>query len=149
MPCELALVCIRNNHENAWSLDFVGLAHEIHEEAKLEDEIQEEEDDSQRRRKRTRKSHIKEVLDGVYHAHPLSVLWHIFDDDDTDGNGKSNKLLTLRFEYLMKLKIVCAGVEGAEDVPLVLLTNLFPDDTGMELPTEVSFIYFSRFQMVQ
>lgn len=114
-----------------------GASHGCHEESKLDEDLQEEEDDSQRRRKRAKKSHLKESLDeGVYHGHPLSVLWHIYDE--IAESGKRTKLLTLRFEYLMKLNIVCAGAEGGQDGPLELLTNLFPDDTGLDLPTQVA-----------
>lgn len=80
---------------------------------------------------------MKESLDGVYHSHPLSVIWHIFDE--VAETGKRTKLLTLRFEYLTKLNIVCAGIEGDQGSPLELLTNLFPNDTGLELPTQVTY----------
>lgn len=108
-----------------------------HEESKADEDPQEEDDDSQRRRKRAKKSQIKETADdGIYQAHPLSVLWHIYDEDQGEDE-KPAKLLTVRFEYLMKLNVVCAGTEGAHDGPLELLTNLFPDDTGLDLPTQV------------
>lgn len=80
---------------------------------------------------------MKESLDeGVYHSHPLSVVWHIFDE--VAETGKRTRLLTLRFEYLTKLNIVCAGIDGDQGSPLELLTNLFPNDTGLELPTQVT-----------
>ncbi|KAH7294866.1 hypothetical protein KP509_27G022600 [Ceratopteris richardii] len=114
-----------------------GLNHGGNEENKIEEEIPEEEEELQRRRKRVKKSHAKESSDeGVYHSHPLTVVWHIFDEV-VDG-GKRTKLLSVRFEYLMRLNMVCAGVEGDRHGPLELLTNLFPDDTGMELPTQAA-----------
>lgn len=70
----------------------------------------------------------------VYCNHPLSVLWHIYDEL-IDGQ-KGTKLLTLRFEYLMKLKVVCAGIEKPQDSQQELLMQLFPDDTGLHLPTQ-------------
>ncbi|KAI5077768.1 hypothetical protein GOP47_0007592 [Adiantum capillus-veneris] len=114
-----------------------GLNHGNQEESKVEDDIPDEEDELQRRRKRAKKSHSKESFDeGVYHSHPLSVLWHIFDEPAE--SGKRNKLLSLRFDYLTKLNIVCAGVEGDRGGPLELLANLFPDDTGLDLPTQAA-----------
>lgn len=115
-----------------------GVTHGSHDDTRGEDDIAEEEEESQRRRKRAKKSHLKDSLDeGVYHSHPLSVIWHIFDE--VAETGKRTKLLTLRFEYLTKLNIVCAGIEGDQGSPLELLTNLFPNDTGLELPTQVTY----------
>lgn len=114
-----------------------GATHGSQDDVRGEDDIAEEEEESQRRRKRAKKSHSKDSLDeGVYHSHPLCVMLHIFDE--VTETGKRAKLLTLRFEYLMKLNIVCAGIEGDQSGPLELLTNLFPNDTGLELPTQVA-----------
>ncbi|MCO5580346.1 hypothetical protein L7F22_034212 [Adiantum nelumboides] len=114
-----------------------GLSQGNHEESKVEDDVPDEEEESQRRRKRAKKSHAKESSEeGVYHSHPLSVLWHI--SDEAAETGKRNKLLSLRFDYLMKLNIVCAGVEGDRGGPLELLVNLFPDDTGLDLSTQAA-----------
>ncbi|GAA0163967.1 hypothetical protein LIER_19711 [Lithospermum erythrorhizon] len=45
------------------------------------------------------------------------------------------KLVTLRFESWTKLNVVCVGVEGSqESLEHNALCNLFPDDTGLELP---------------
>ncbi|KAG9129537.1 hypothetical protein Leryth_025088 [Lithospermum erythrorhizon] len=103
--------------------------------SKLEDDIPEEDDEGQRRRKRPKKVPSKENLDqtGIYQAHPLKVILHVNDDEALDQNAV--KLLTLRFEYLTKLNVVCVGVEGSqESADHSILCNLFPDDTGLELP---------------
>lgn len=106
-----------------------------------------EEDDGQRRRKRTKKIPAKDNLDqaGVYQVHPLKVMLHVYDDEVSDP--KSAKLLTLKFEYLLKLNVVCVGIEGSHEAPENnILCNLFPDDTGLELPHQVlMFIYLSLF----
>ncbi|KAL5844856.1 hypothetical protein ACOSQ3_010920 [Xanthoceras sorbifolium] len=105
------------------------------ESSKLEDDVPDEEDDGQRRRKRPKRVQSKEILDqtGVYQAHPLKVILHINDDEVSDP--KSAKLVTLKFEYLLKLNVVCVGIEGShEGAENDILCNLFPDDTGLELP---------------
>ncbi|CAH9078095.1 unnamed protein product [Cuscuta europaea] len=103
--------------------------------SKLDEDLPDEEDDGQRRRKRPRKAPSKESLDqtGIYQAHPLKVALHVHDDRTT--NSTHTKLVTLKFEYLMKLNVVCVGVDGSqEDLGMDILCNLFPDDTGLELP---------------
>lgn len=110
------------------------------ENSKLEDDVADEEDDGQRRRKRPKKVPSKENLDqsGIYQSHPLKVTLHINDDEASDLN--STKLITLKFEFLIKLNVVCVGVEGSEEVHQSnILCNLFPDDTGLELPQQVCF----------
>uniref|UniRef100_A0A5B6YU10 Putative THO complex subunit 5B-like isoform X1 n=1 Tax=Davidia involucrata TaxID=16924 RepID=A0A5B6YU10_DAVIN len=105
------------------------------ESSKLEDDAPEEEDDGQRRRKRPKKVAGKENIDqaGLYQAHPLKLILHIHDDEASDP--KSAKLITLKFEYLLKLNFVCVGIEGShEGHENNILCNLFPDDTGLELP---------------
>lgn len=76
----------------------------------MDDDAPEDEDDGQRRRKRPKKIPGKESSDqaGVYQLHPLKVVVHIYDDDVSDL--KSAKLLTLKFEYLLKLNSVCVGI---------------------------------------
>ena len=108
------------------------------ETSRLEDDAPDEEDDGQRRRKRPKRVQSKEGVDqaGSYQAHPLKVLLHIFDDEVSDP--KSAKLITLKFEYLLKLNVVCVGVEGSLEGPENnILCNLFPNDTGAELPQQV------------
>ncbi|KAL3676328.1 hypothetical protein R1sor_026276 [Riccia sorocarpa] len=111
------------------------------EDGKLDEDTLEEEDDSQRRRKRVKKTHEKETGDnmGMYQAHPLTILLQIFDNEQT-GTEKVNKLLTVSFEYLSRLNVVCAGIDGATQVTESsnLLANLFPNDTGLDLPNQVS-----------
>lgn len=107
----------------------------ISESSRMEDDAVDEEDDGQRRRKRTKKIPAKDNLDqaGVYQVHPLKVMLHVYDDEVSDP--KSAKLLTLKFEYLLKLNVVCVGIEGSHEAPENnILCNLFPDDTGLELP---------------
>lgn len=104
------------------------------ESSKVDDDI-DEEDEGQRRRKRPKKIPSKESLEqaGIYQTHPLKVTLHIHDDEKTDL--QSRKLATLKFEYLIKLNSVCVGVEGSqENADNDILCNLFPDDTGLELP---------------
>ncbi|XP_055833705.1 THO complex subunit 5A-like [Solanum dulcamara] len=104
------------------------------ESSKVDDDI-DEEDDGQRRRKRPKKIPSKESLEqaGIYQTHPLKVTLHIYDDEKSDL--QSRKLVTLKFEYLIKLNSVCVGVEGSqENADNDILCNLFPDDTGLELP---------------
>ena len=108
------------------------------ETSRLDDDVPDEEDDGQRRRKRPRKVVSKDNLDqaGLYHSHPLKLLLHVHDDDASDSN--SPKLISLKFEYLMKLNIVCVGIEGSQEGPEnSILCNLFPDDSGLELPHQV------------
>ncbi|BBN18525.1 THO complex subunit 5 [Marchantia polymorpha subsp. ruderalis] len=111
------------------------------DESKLEEDAREDEDDSQRRRKRVKKSHDKETADGMgmYQVHPLTIMLQIFDNEQL-GTEKANKLLTVCFEYLSRLNVVCAGIEGASQVTdsSNLLANLFPNDTGLDLPNQVS-----------
>ncbi|GAA0144374.1 hypothetical protein LIER_04840 [Lithospermum erythrorhizon] len=102
---------------------------------KLEDDVLEEDDEGLRRRKRPEKVPSKENLDqtGIYQAHPLKVILNVNDDEALDQNAV--KLLTLRFESLTKLNVVCVGVEGSQESPEhSILCNLFPNDTGLELP---------------
>ncbi|KAL6954950.1 hypothetical protein U1Q18_044272, partial [Sarracenia purpurea var. burkii] len=103
--------------------------------SKLEDDAPEEEDDGQRRRKRPKKVPSKENIDqtGIYQAHPLKIILHIHNDNASDP--RSAKLVTLKFEYLLKLNVVCVGIEGSNEGPENnILCNLFPDDAGLELP---------------
>lgn len=104
------------------------------ESSKLDDDAPDEEEDGQRRRKRPRKVQGKESIDqaGVFQVHPLKVILHVYDDESSDP--KSAKLFTLRFEYLVKLNVICVGTEASNDPENDILCNLFPDDTGFELP---------------
>ncbi|KAL2504238.1 THO complex subunit 5B [Abeliophyllum distichum] len=105
------------------------------ENSKLEDDVPDEEDEGQRRRKRPKKVPSKENLDqsGIYQTHPLKIILHINDDKASDSN--SPKLITLKFEYLVKLNVICVALEGSEEGPdNNILCNLFPYDTGFELP---------------
>ncbi|KAM7521007.1 hypothetical protein LguiB_019969 [Lonicera macranthoides] len=105
------------------------------ENSRMDDDVPDEEDDGQRRRKRPKKVPGKESLDpsGIYQAHPLKLILHIHDDESLEA--KSTKLATLKFEYLLKLNVVCVGIEGSNEGPESnILCNLFPNDTGLELP---------------
>ncbi|GAB2269595.1 hypothetical protein Dimus_004520 [Dionaea muscipula] len=95
----------------------------------LVDDLLEEEDDDQRRWKRPKK--IDQA--GIYQAHPLTVNLHIYNDDISDP--KPVKLVAVKFEYLLKLNVVSVGIEGSGGgTDNSVLCNLFPDDTGLELP---------------
>ncbi|XP_054799586.1 THO complex subunit 5A [Prosopis cineraria] len=105
------------------------------ESFKIDDDAPDEEEDGQRRRKRPRRVQVKESLDqaGVFQVHPLKVILHVYDDEGSDP--KPAKLITLRFEYLVKLNVICVGIEASNDNPENdILCSLFPDDTGFELP---------------
>lgn len=110
---------------------------------RLEDDAAEDDDDVQRRRKRPKKSYSKDNLDntGAHLPHPLHVILHILDDVGSDA--KPGKLVTLKFEYVQKLNVVFVGTEGpSEACEGNILCNLFPDDTGLELPHQVlDFIF--------
>ncbi|KAK4381406.1 THO complex subunitB [Sesamum angolense] len=115
------------------------------ENSKLEDDVPDEEDDGQRRRKRPKKVLSKENHDqsGIYQSHPLKVSLHISDDEASDLN--SAKLISLKFEFLIKLNVVCVGVEGSEEDPQNnILCNLFPDDTGLELPQQSAKLWIGN-----
>ncbi|KAK9109212.1 hypothetical protein Sjap_017272 [Stephania japonica] len=77
---------------------------------KLDDDVPDEEDDGQRRRKRPKKLPLKENVDqaGVYQLHPLKVILHIFDNESGSHEGSTSNILC----------------------------NLFPNDTGTELPQQ-------------
>lgn len=99
-----------------------------------------EEDDGQRRRKRPKKVQLKESVDTsrIYQTHPLKLILQIHDDEASDS--KSTKLIALKFEYLLKLNVVCVGIEGSNEGPESnILCNLFPNDPGLELPHQVSY----------
>ncbi|KAF6143996.1 hypothetical protein GIB67_017604 [Kingdonia uniflora] len=110
---------------------------------KFDDDAPDEEDDGQRRRKRPKKVPSKESLDHaerIYQAHPFKVILHVYDDEVSDP--KPVKLVTLRFEYLWKLNVVCVGLEGSLERPEInILCNLFPDDTGLELPHQSAKLF--------
>ncbi|CAN0873001.1 THO complex subunit 5B [Linum grandiflorum] len=105
------------------------------ETLRVDDDVPEDEDDVQRRRKRPKRAPSKENPDqaGLHQLHPLKLILHIYDDEASDP--KSTKLFTLKFEYLLKLHVVCVGVEGShEEAENNIMCNLFPNDTGAELP---------------
>ncbi|RWW29235.1 hypothetical protein GW17_00006254, partial [Ensete ventricosum] len=111
------------------------------ENNRVEDDAPDEEEDVQRRRKRPRKNVVKDSVEqaGVYQLHPLKIILHIYDDEDY--RAKPSRLITLKFEYLVKLNAVCVGVEDAEEgSDSSILCNLFPDDTGLELPHQVQLM---------
>lgn len=113
------------------------------ESSRLEDDGPDDDDDGQRRRKRPKKLTSKEGSDkaGLYQVHPLKIVLHIFDDEIPET--KSLKLVILKFEYLLKLNVVCVGAEGSQDGPEEnIFCNLFPDDAGLEPPQQVYFVFF-------
>ncbi|KAK6256582.1 hypothetical protein QUC31_000041 [Theobroma cacao] len=112
------------------------------ESSRLEDDVPDEEDDGQRRRKRPKRVPSKEAIDqaGIYQVHPLKIILHIHDDEASDP--RSAKLITLKFEYLLKLNVVCVGIEGSTEGPEYnILCNLFPDDTGLDLPHQSAKLF--------
>jgi len=106
------------------------------ESTKLENN--EPDEDGQTLSKRPRRFQGKESLDqaGIFQVHPLTVNLHIYDEEVS--YLESAKLITLNFEYLMQLNIICVGIKASNDGPgNDILSNLFPDDTGLELPHQV------------
>ncbi|XP_043709413.1 THO complex subunit 5B-like [Telopea speciosissima] len=102
---------------------------------RLEDDAPDEDDDGQRRRKRPKKVPGRESLEqaGIYQSHPLKIILHIYDEEVSES--KPSKLISLKFEYLLKLNVVCVGIEGSHEGPETnILCNLFPNDAGIELP---------------
>ncbi|KAL2538019.1 THO complex subunit 5B [Forsythia ovata] len=96
-----------------------------------------DDEDGGLRSKRPKNGSRKKNLDqsGMYQAHPLKIALHINDDGSLDSN--SGELIVLKFEYLIKLNVVCVGVEDSEEGPENnILCNLFPDDNGLELPRQ-------------
>ncbi|KAI5656191.1 hypothetical protein M9H77_24984 [Catharanthus roseus] len=113
------------------------------ESSRLEDDVPDEEDEGQRRRKRPKKAPSKDNAEqaGTYQTHPLKILLHIHDDEASDSNP--TKLISLKFEYLIKLHVVCVGIEGSPEVSEnSILCNLFPDDTGLEIPHQSAKLRF-------
>lgn len=116
------------------------------ENNRLEEDAPDEEEDVQRRRKRPKKNQVKENIDQarMCQIHPLKIILHIYDDEESEA--KLSKLITLRFEYLVKLNVACVGVEDSEEgSDNNILCNLFPDDTGTELPHQVQLCFWSNF----
>ncbi|CAA6664331.1 unnamed protein product [Spirodela intermedia] len=111
------------------------------EASKLDDDVPDDEDEGQRRRKRPKKPVVKDSVDnsGIYQSHPLNIVLHVFDDESS--GTKPLKLLSLRFEFLVKLSVVCVGIEGPDQGPENILCNLFPDDIGIELPHQTAKVY--------
>ncbi|KAL5127011.1 THO complex subunit 5B [Glycine soja] len=111
------------------------------ESPKLENDEPNEED-GQRQSKRPRRFQGKESLDqeGIFQIHPLTVNLHVYDDEISDL--ESAKLTTLKFEYLMQLNIICVGNKASNDGPENdILSDLFPDDTGLELPHQSAKLF--------
>lgn len=105
--------------------------------SKLEDDELNGED-VLRQRKRPRRVQGEESLyqSGILQVHPLKINLHVYDDDVYDP--KSAKLITLKFEYLVKLNVVCVGTDASDDnTDNDILCNLFPDDTGLDFPHQV------------
>ncbi|XP_051124407.1 THO complex subunit 5B-like isoform X5 [Andrographis paniculata] len=93
--------------------------------SKMETDIPNEEDDGH---------------SGVYQSHPLKVSLHVYNDELFDLN--SARLITLDFEYLIKLNVVCVEAEDSEVLQNDMLCNLFPDDPGLELPQQSAKLRF-------
>ncbi|OIV96381.1 hypothetical protein TanjilG_09808 [Lupinus angustifolius] len=105
--------------------------------SKLEDDAPDEEEGDQRQRKRPRRVQGQESVDqaGVFQVHPLKITLHVYDDEAS--NTMPSKLITLKFEYLVNLNVVCVGTEESNDGSKNdILCNLFPNDTGLELPRQ-------------
>lgn len=108
---------------------------------RMDDDVIDDEEDAQRRRSRSKKNVVKEANNPAvaYQLHPLKIILHVYDTEDS--GSKRRKLITLRFEYLAKLNVVCVGIEDSEGLDSNILSNLFPDDTGLDLPHQMAKIY--------
>ncbi|KAI4339842.1 hypothetical protein MLD38_024737 [Melastoma candidum] len=104
------------------------------EKSRFEDDAPDDDDDGQKMRKRSKKvpggQHLEKAI--FLEFHPLKVVLHVYDDETLDK--KSDKLICLLFEYIMKLNVVCVGIESSDERLDDILCNLFPDDDGLELP---------------
>lgn len=130
IACQLANKCtgISTNSEDSNSRD-----------------VPDDEDDGQRS-KQLKNSSWKENLDhsGIYQAHPLKIALHINDDGTVDSNSK--ELIVLEFEYLIKLNVVCVGVQDSEEAPENnILCTLCTDDNGLELPRQSAKLMIGDF----
>ncbi|KAE8727988.1 THO complex subunit 5B [Hibiscus syriacus] len=97
--------------------------------------------ESSRRRKRPKRVRSMEAVDhaGVYQVHPLKIILHIYDDEASDPG--SAKIVTLKFEYLLKMNVVCAGIDGSTEGPESnILCNLFLM-TGLDLPHQSAKLF--------
>ncbi|GLT46961.1 hypothetical protein SLA2020_206860 [Shorea laevis] len=129
-----AFACQQANKDNESSTNV--------ENSKLEDDALDDEDDGQRRKKRPKRVPSKDILDpmGLYQVHPLKITLHVYDDDASDP--KTAKLISLKFEYMLKLNVVCVGIEGSNEGPENnVLCNLFPEDTGLDLPHQSAKLF--------
>ncbi|RCV08504.1 hypothetical protein SEVIR_1G338600v4 [Setaria viridis] len=108
---------------------------------RMDDDVIDDDEVAQRRRSRSKKNVMKEANNPAvaYQLHPLKIIVHVYDTEDS--GTKRRKLITLRFEYLAKLNVVCVGIEESEGLDNNVLCNLFPDDTGLELPHQMAKIY--------
>jgi len=113
-------------------------------DSRMDDDVIDDEEDAQRRRSRSKKNVVKEANNPAvaYQLHPLKIILHVYDTEDS--GSKRRKLITLRFEYLAKLNVVCVGIEDSEGLDSNILCNLFPDDTGLDLPHQVCNLIQSR-----
>ncbi|XP_057532389.1 THO complex subunit 5B [Amaranthus tricolor] len=103
--------------------------------SRIDNDEMDEENDGQWIGKQSQKKAGKDNVeaDGLYQAHPLKIILQVYDDEVSDSEPA--RLVTLKFEYLFKLNVVCVGIEGSDQGPENnILCNLFPDDTGLELP---------------
>ncbi|XP_016163112.1 THO complex subunit 5A [Arachis ipaensis] len=108
--------------------------------SELEDD--EHNEDAQRPGKRLRRVQDRESLDqaGIFEVHPLQIVLHVYDNEVSEL--KSAKLITLKFEYILQLNIICVGTEESNNGPENdILCNLFPDDTGCELPHQSAKLF--------
>ncbi|KAJ4817616.1 THO complex subunit 5 [Rhynchospora pubera] len=108
------------------------------ENNKLEDDVMEEDENIQRRRVRPKKEVPKEAAsdkEGINRIHPLKIMLSVLDENKEE---KPCTLIVLRFEYLVKLNVVCVGVEDGDSSDKDILCNLFPDDTGTDLPNQTA-----------
>ncbi|MED6107103.1 hypothetical protein PIB30_010824 [Stylosanthes scabra] len=114
--------------------------HQALKETGLEDD--EHDEDAQRPGKRPRRVQDKESLDQaeLFKVHPLQVVLHVYDNEVSEL--KSAKLITLKFQYIVQLNIICVGMEESNNGPENdILCNLFPNDTGCELPHQSAKLF--------
>ncbi|CAN6233308.1 unnamed protein product [Urochloa humidicola] len=82
---------------------------------RMDDDVIDDDEDAQRRRSRSKKNVMKEADNPAvaYQLHPLKIIVHVYDTEDSDSESLDNNILC----------------------------NLFPDDTGLELPHQMAKIY--------
>mmetsp|Transcript_37376 Transcript_37376/g.83177 ORF Transcript_37376/g.83177 Transcript_37376/m.83177 type:complete len:438 (+) Transcript_37376:84-1397(+) len=88
-------------------------------------------DDVQPSRKRQRLSPIPAPKNDAYKVHPLTVQLDVLKEQ---SSKPSDVMISVKFQYLVNIKLVTAQCDSAADNQL--LAALFPSDDGSRVPSE-------------